>query len=243
MKRYLQHILGVVIVTAVVGLATGMLMGAIWWVETHSTYVAPVEVGAELTPTAEVAVMEPQPIVVPINIYDRSLGKVVVEVSMFGSELLVSSEILDEGEADRLMLCVAGETVRLDVVSDESTAASSPWVIESSRGPNFVCVVSDHTMTKGNRIMARLVNETGESREVLVVAGLYSGHALLIAPGRGAQNPYWDCDVRPGTVEEGMEGSVVGLWPRPIQDCTSVWREDRTSPHSYGYSACPPPCP
>src|SRR3990167_5057859 len=105
MKRYLQHILGVVIVTAVVGLATGMLMGAIWWVETPSPYVAPVEVGAELTPTAEVAVMEPQPIVVPINIYDRSLGKVVVEVSMFGSELLVSSEILDEGEADRLMLC------------------------------------------------------------------------------------------------------------------------------------------
>ncbi len=169
-------------------------------------------------------------------------GKVVVEVGVFSRDLLISSTIRDEGELDRSMLCAAGGTVGIVTADGPRGLRTFARVFRMGNAGDFSCVIAGEDAGTGDRIVARITNPTGKPQKVLVMAGLFGRHSMLLGAGRGAQNRYWDCDARQGTAEEGMEGSIVGLWPRPIQDCSpSV-----TLTSSTGYldrDTCPPPCP
>ena len=207
---------GLAFVVVLTALALGIGMSLVWliqWVGMTTEPKGEVEVPTVSSPPEAGATEEVPQITVPVDIYDRSLGKVVVEVTVYGEELTVSSTVLDGGAPDPLMLCVVGGTA--------VGLAGSGGVVEipSPSAEHVACAAQNGSLA-GMPLTMRIVNTTGVEQKMLVVAGLARTHNVLQNPGRVADNPSWDCDVRPGTIGEGMEGSTVGLWPRPVQDCS-----------------------
>lgn len=149
---------------------------------------------------------------------DASYGKFVVELSLEPAEAVnVVLVRVDAGSSDTGMICVEN-SVGIDIQEGLRVDYASYRTIEAPYWNHALrCrVTRTHTFGSGVSIEAVVTNMSPEPRKVMLHAGLLLQHNQLRAPGYAVRyQPFLDCDMRPGTAEEGAAESVVGLWPRP----------------------------